>query len=171
VKFISNVEQHLFPDFVVYSLRGIDLCCLHAWDRYELFFKLIRSGVLEQYYEIDPANSWMIAAAEADIPVYCPGWEDSTSGNIIVSEKIMGNIKGYPIKSGLEQMEDLVSCVTICVNTPSSCVRTSCVTHFSPPALSSFIVVGTRKRSKIQTSAFSRLVAELPEISQYVRSL
>ena len=54
----------------------------------------------------------MMAAAEADIPVYCPGWEDSTSGNIIVSEKMKGNIKEYPIKSGLEQMEDLVGYVS-----------------------------------------------------------
>ena len=81
---------------------------LHLYDRYELFFKLLKSGVLEQYYQIDPKNSWMVAAADAGIPVYCPGWEDSTSANICVSEKLRGNIKGYPVKNGLEQMEDLV---------------------------------------------------------------
>mgnify|MGYP000353498530 FL=1 len=77
-------------------------------DRHEVFYKLIRTGILEESYAIDPKNSWMVAAAEADLPVFVPGWEDSTSGNIIVAEKMLGNLSGYPIKSGLEQMEELV---------------------------------------------------------------
>ena len=40
--------------------------------------------------------------------MWCPGWEDSTCGNIIVSLKLKGIIDDYPIKSGLEQMETLV---------------------------------------------------------------
>ncbi|HNY09700.1 MAG TPA: deoxyhypusine synthase family protein, partial [Tenuifilaceae bacterium] len=34
---------------------------------YEYMYKLIRSGVLKQYYEIDPKNSWMLAAAEKNL--------------------------------------------------------------------------------------------------------
>ena len=49
-----------------------------------------------------------MAAAQAELPVWCPGWEDSTCGNIIVSLKLKGIIDDYPIKSGLEQMETLV---------------------------------------------------------------
>ena len=52
---------------------------------YEFMYKLLRSGELEQYYEIDPKNSWMLAACEKNIPIIVPGWEDSTMGNIFTS--------------------------------------------------------------------------------------
>lgn len=76
---------------------------------YELFYRILREGKLESLYEADPENSWLMAACEKNLPIVCPGWEDSTCGNIIVANKIAGHIKGqYPIKSGLEQMEMLV---------------------------------------------------------------
>ncbi|HBK83916.1 MAG TPA: deoxyhypusine synthase, partial [Flavobacterium sp.] len=50
-------------------------------------------GVLKQYYEIDPANSWMVAAAEKNLPIIVPGWEDSTMGNIFASYCIKGELK------------------------------------------------------------------------------
>ena len=52
---------------------------------HEFMYKMLLSGVLEQYYEIDPKNSWMVAAAEKNIPIVVPGWEDSTMGNIFAS--------------------------------------------------------------------------------------
>ena len=45
---------------------------------HEYMYKMLLSGVLEQYYEIDPKNSWMLAAAEKNLPIVVPGWEDST---------------------------------------------------------------------------------------------
>jgi deoxyhypusine synthase len=57
-------------------------------------YKMILSGVLEQYYEI-PRNSWMIAAAEKNLPIVVPGWEDSTMGNIFASYCIKGELKFY----------------------------------------------------------------------------
>ncbi len=35
-------------------------------------YKMILSGVLEQYYEIPRENSWMIAAAEKNLPIVVP---------------------------------------------------------------------------------------------------
>jgi deoxyhypusine synthase len=55
--------------------------------------RCLRSGVLEQYYEIDPRNSWMLAAAEKNLPIVVPGWEDSTMGNIFASYCIKGDLK------------------------------------------------------------------------------
>jgi deoxyhypusine synthase len=52
---------------------------------HEYMYKMLLSGVLEQYYEIDPKDSWMLAAAERNLPIVCPGWEDSTMGNIFAS--------------------------------------------------------------------------------------
>src|SRR5690554_1479291 len=39
---------------------------------HEYMYKMLLSGVLEQYYEIDPKNSWMLAAAEKNIPIVVP---------------------------------------------------------------------------------------------------
>jgi deoxyhypusine synthase len=78
-----------------------------AGERYlphEYMYKMLLSGNLEQYYEIDPANSWMLAAAEKNLPIICPGWEDSTMGNIFASYCIKGQLKPFTVKSGIEYM-------------------------------------------------------------------
>src|SRR5574344_3074030 len=49
---------------------------------HEFLYQVVNSGVLEQYYEIDPKDSWIVAAAEKNLPIVVPGWEDSTCGNI-----------------------------------------------------------------------------------------
>src|ERR1019366_1719465 len=49
---------------------------------HEVLYDLIRSGELKPHYQGDPAESWMLAAAEMDLPLYVPGWEDSTLGNV-----------------------------------------------------------------------------------------
>jgi deoxyhypusine synthase len=59
---------------------------------------------LEQYYEIDPKNSWMLAAAERNLPIVVPGWEDSTMGNIFASYVIKGELQASTMKSGIEYM-------------------------------------------------------------------
>lgn len=71
---------------------------------HEYMYKMILSGVLEQYYEIDPKDSWMIAAAECNLPIVVPGWEDSTMGNIFASYCIKGELQPSIVKSGIEYM-------------------------------------------------------------------
>ena len=71
---------------------------------HEFMYKLLLSGVLEQYYEIDPKNSWMLAAAEKNLPIIVPGWEDSTMGNIFASYCLKGELKASTMKSGIEYM-------------------------------------------------------------------
>ncbi len=71
---------------------------------HEYMYKLLLSGVLEQYYEIDPKNSWMIAAAEKNLPIVVPGWEDSTMGNIFASYCIKSDLRPVTMKSGIEYM-------------------------------------------------------------------
>src|SRR5207237_10314636 len=44
----------------------------------EFLFKILRECRLKKFYEIDPADSWMIAAAHKDLPMFVPGWEHST---------------------------------------------------------------------------------------------
>jgi len=71
---------------------------------HEYMYKLLLSGVLEQFYEIDPKNSWMLAAAEKNLPIVVPGWEDSTMGNIFASYCIKGELSPVTMKSGIEYM-------------------------------------------------------------------
>lgn len=71
---------------------------------HEFLYKVVNSGVLKQYYEIDPKDSWIVAAAEKNLPIICPGWEDSTTGNIFASNVIKGKLKASTVKSGIEYM-------------------------------------------------------------------
>jgi deoxyhypusine synthase len=76
---------------------------------YQFFYKLLDSGVLKKSYEIDPKDSWMVAACEKKLPIWSPGWEDSTLANIFVSNVIKGKIGRYNVmKSGVEQMAALI---------------------------------------------------------------
>ncbi len=79
---------------------------------HEYMYKLLLSGVLEQYYEIDPKDSWMLAAAQKNLPIIVPGWEDSTMGNIFASYCIKGELKASTMKSGIEYMQFLAGYYT-----------------------------------------------------------
>lgn len=71
---------------------------------HEYMYQMLLSGDLEQYYQIDPKNSWMLAAAEKNLPIVVPGWEDSTMGNIFASYCMKGELKASTMKSGIEYM-------------------------------------------------------------------
>ncbi|MBX9689346.1 MAG: deoxyhypusine synthase family protein [Candidatus Obscuribacterales bacterium] len=101
------------------AIRAIEHQVLELWKKadkegkryfpYEYMYQLIRSGSIEKSYQIDPNDSWMIAACEKNIPIFTPGWEDSTLGNIFVSHVYTGELSNYQIyKSGLEAMAMLI---------------------------------------------------------------
>jgi deoxyhypusine synthase len=93
-----RLQKHIFGIWKEAERKG---------DRYfphEYMYKLLNSGVLEQYYEIDPKNSWMLAAAQKNLPIVVPGWEDSTMGNIFASYGVKGELKAQTVKSGIEYM-------------------------------------------------------------------
>ena len=79
---------------------------------HEFIYKLLLSGALEQYYEIDLKNSWMYAAAVKNLPMVVPGWEDSTLGNIFASYVMKGKLKASTMKSGIEYMTFLADWYT-----------------------------------------------------------
>ena len=97
------------------AIRRIENVLLDLWleaDRsgeacfpHEFMYRMIRSGRLEQHYQIEPKDSWLVAACERDLPIIVPGWEDSTLGNIFVAHVINGDLSGYHImRSGPEYM-------------------------------------------------------------------
>jgi deoxyhypusine synthase len=72
---------------------------------HEYLYRLLLSGKLEPLYEIDPKDSWMMAAAEKNIPMFVPGWEDSTLGNIYAAHCLRGDIKSVgTVRTGVEYM-------------------------------------------------------------------
>jgi deoxyhypusine synthase len=76
---------------------------------HEYFYRLLTGGAFAGDYQIDPKHSWLIAAAERNLPLFVPGWEDSTLGNIFVAHVVAGDLQSYlPIRAGVEYMGQLV---------------------------------------------------------------
>lgn len=77
---------------------------------WEYFYKLIRNGFFEGKNDIPMENSWLVAACEMDIPVYTPGFEDSTLGNMFCADVMQGKVKSHSaIKPGTELFEHLTN--------------------------------------------------------------
>jgi deoxyhypusine synthase len=71
---------------------------------HEYLYTILREGLLKKYYQIDPAHSWMIAAAEKNLPIIVPGWEDSTLGNIFAARCLEGKVSRTAMKMGIDYM-------------------------------------------------------------------
>lgn len=100
---MRKVERRLLDIWQQADARG------HRAMPYEYMYELLDSKVLEPEYQIDPKNSWLLAACEKKLPIWTPGWEDSTTANMFVSHVLRGNLKSYSVvKSGAEQMGALV---------------------------------------------------------------
>lgn len=76
----------------------------HSYFPHEYLYQLILSGELEKEFEIDPKNSWLYEAAQHNLPIVVPGWEDSTTGNIFASYCIKKELQSSIVKSGTEYM-------------------------------------------------------------------
>tara|TARA_Y100001980_G_C14556838_1_gene351076 strand:+ start:8527 stop:9471 length:945 start_codon:yes stop_codon:yes gene_type:complete len=73
---------------------------------HEYIYDLILHGDLE--FDINPEDSWLVAAADANLPIFTPGWEDSTLGNILVARVIDLTIASQDIVlGGLHAMQAL----------------------------------------------------------------
>lgn len=100
------------------AMRRIEQLVLEEWvaaDRagerffpHEFMYKILRSGKLEGQYQIDPKNSWMLAAMEKNLPMFVPGWEDSTLGNMFTGHVISGDVGNvHTVRTGIEYMMQL----------------------------------------------------------------
>ncbi len=100
------------------AMRRLESALVDEWTRadrageryfpHEFMYRALRSGVLEQYYQIDPRDSWMLAAAEKNLPLVVPGWEDSTMGNMYTGHVMSGDIKNvHTVRTGIEYMAEL----------------------------------------------------------------
>jgi len=101
-----RLQKHIFKIWKDAEAKGERLF------PHQFMYRLLLSGVLEQHYEIPEENSWMLAAAKANLPMVVPGWEDSTMGNIFASYVLKGELKASTMKSGIEYMTFLADWYT-----------------------------------------------------------
>ena len=98
------------------AIRYIEKPLLQLWkdaeaagDRrfpHEYLYDLLLHGGLE--FDSDPKDSWLMAAADANLPIFVPGWEDSTLGNILVGKVIDCTLQSPDVvKGGLHSMQAL----------------------------------------------------------------
>ena len=118
---MNRVTDTCIPEME--AMRRIESVVLEEWvaadakhERYfphEFMYKILRSGKLENEYQIDPKNSWMLAAMEKNIPMFVPGWEDSTLGNMYSGHVITGDVKNvHTVRTGIEYMIELADYYT-----------------------------------------------------------
>jgi len=101
---IRRIEQEIFDLWLAADTKNC------SYFPYEFLYELVKSGRLDAHFEIDPKDSWVIAACEMGMPIFTPGWEDSTLGNIFTSHVIRGDIsRSSVIRSGIDLMMALVS--------------------------------------------------------------
>jgi deoxyhypusine synthase len=95
---MRHLEKHLVEAWVAAKEKN------ERYFPHEFLYRLLLSGKLEKNYEIDPKDSWLLAAAEKNLPIIVPGWEDSTCGNFFAAHCIEGLTIPSSVKSGIEYM-------------------------------------------------------------------
>jgi deoxyhypusine synthase len=73
---------------------------------HEYFYDLIQS-IDKEKHEGNAEECWLLAAAQNNIPIVVPGYEDSTFGNIFASHVKHGDASASIAKSGVEYMGEL----------------------------------------------------------------
>ncbi|HYF62522.1 MAG TPA: deoxyhypusine synthase family protein [Herpetosiphonaceae bacterium] len=97
------------------AMRRLERALVDEWTRadrageryfpHEFLYRILKSGVLEESYQIDLKDSWMYAAMEKNLPIIVPGWEDSTTGNMYAGHCITGDVKNvHTVRTGIEYM-------------------------------------------------------------------
>ncbi len=100
------------------AMRRIEAAVLEEWVRadqqgqrlfpHEFLWNVLRSGRLQSSFQIDPKDSWLLAAMEKEIFLIVPGWEDSTLGNMYAGHCLRGKIRDpRTVRGGIEYMMQL----------------------------------------------------------------
>lgn len=113
-KHLNRVTDTCIPEEE--AIRRIEKVLLAEWQKadkegksyfpHEYLYRILLSGSLKEFYQIDPKDSWLLAAAEKNLPIIVPGWEDSTTGNIFAGHIIKGDVKNVNVvKNGIQYMQ------------------------------------------------------------------
>lgn len=85
------------------AMRKIERVVLKYWKEmdakgevlapHQFMWKVLDDQAVKNEFQIDPKNSWLLAAKEKNLPIFTPGWEDSTLGNMYAAANIRGDVK------------------------------------------------------------------------------
>lgn len=115
-KGLNRVTDVCIPEDL--AMRKVENPMIELWKKaaakgerrlpHEYFYELIREGTLSREYQVDPKHSWLVAAAEKDLPLFVPGWEDSTIGNVFAAQVLKEKVPLSVMKTGVEYMASLI---------------------------------------------------------------
>ncbi|MCL4115688.1 UNVERIFIED_CONTAM: hypothetical protein GTU68_042768 [Idotea baltica] len=96
------------------AMRKLEKILVAQWTRahvngeryfpHEYLYQILREGTLTKEFQIDPKDSWLMAASEKNLPIIVPGWEDSTTANFFASHCMREEFPPSIVKSGIEYM-------------------------------------------------------------------
>jgi deoxyhypusine synthase len=113
---LNRVTDTCIPE--AEAMRRMEKAMLDVWTNadkkgerlfpHEFFYRVLLEGKLKQHYQIDPKDSWLLAAAEKGLPMIVPGWEDSTLGNMYAAACLRKEVKNvHTVRTGIEYMTEL----------------------------------------------------------------
>jgi deoxyhypusine synthase len=104
---MRRIESFILEEWMASDARGERLF------PHEFFWRILDNPRLQANYQIDPKDSWVLAAKEKRLPMFVPGWEDSTLGNMYAGHCITGDIKHvHTVRTGIEYMIELANWYT-----------------------------------------------------------
>lgn len=120
-KHMNRVTDTCIPEEE--AMRRIEGVILQEWTAadkagerlfpHEFFYRILKTADLQKSFQIDVKNSWLFAAMERNLPIFVPGWEDSTLGNMYAGHCISGDVKNvHTVRSGIEYMMSLAAWYT-----------------------------------------------------------
>ena len=118
---LNRVTDTCIPE--AEAMRRIEKAVLEEWvdaDKngrqffpHEFFYRILKDDRLKKYYQIDPKDSWLYAAMQKELPMFVPGWEDSTLGNMYAGHCISKDVKNvHTVRTGIEYMIQLADWYT-----------------------------------------------------------
>ena len=111
---MRRIENEVLAEWVKADTAG------ERYFPHQFMYKILLSGVLKGSYQIDPKDSWLLAAAEKNLPMFVPGWEDATLGNMYAGHCISGDVKKvHTVRTGIEYMMELAEWYTELTKTSS----------------------------------------------------
>ena len=112
---MNRVTDTCIPETV---MRHMERRLLNAWKQadkdgtrlfpYQYYWSLFDQPDFADHFQMPIEDSWMYAAKQKNLPIFTPGWEDSTIGNIFTAGTIRGECSHQVMKLGTEAMAFLV---------------------------------------------------------------
>jgi deoxyhypusine synthase len=109
---LNRVTDTCIPETV---MRKVEQAITEVWRSAELggarffphefVYRILREERLKTAYQIEVRDSWLHAAMERDLPMFVPGWEDSTLGNMYAAHCLSGQIQNvHTVRTGMEYL-------------------------------------------------------------------